>query len=254
VPITQESKEKIIVPGPAGFHPPSAAQLGVSLPDPGQGLYYGLLEPKEEKVMEEVARVMLTSPNATIFPGPLILWAWNDHAADKARAVLEIAAQIPEVMIIPMPDYRPKYPKIDPEEVINPNHPNLTIWGNKIEACIFVGVHCHYANLTLKMIRAGTNCCTTALCAEQGHEDAMLTVRDCDAAKLRRIAQVVKRVREEMGIKLPAGGANVRFTGTQSRVHGGNTHANPLELMPSADGVASAAMFGHKAEHMKSEA
>src|SRR2546426_3851408 len=33
----------------------------------------------------------------------------------------EIAAQIPNVLIIPMPDYRPKYPKVDPEEVINPN-------------------------------------------------------------------------------------------------------------------------------------
>ena len=120
---TQDTREKIIVPGPAGFHPPSAAQLGVALPDPGEGLFYGLLEPNEEKVIEEMARKMLTSPNATIFPGPLLLWAWNDHAVEKAKATLEIAAQIPEVMIIPMPDYRPKYPKIDPEEVINPNHP-----------------------------------------------------------------------------------------------------------------------------------
>ncbi len=248
-----QEQERIIVPGPAGFHPPSAAQLGVMLPDPGQGLFYGILEPNEEKVMEEVARKMLTSPNATIFPGPLVLWNWNDHAADKAKAVLEIAAQIPDVLIIPMPDYRPKYPKIDPEEVINPNHPNLTIWGNKIEACIFIGVHCHYANLTLKMIRAGTNCCTTALCAEQGHEDAMLTVRDCDAAKLRRVAQVFKRVREQMGIKLSASGENVRFTGTQSKVHDGKTHTNPLTFMPG-DGTAGAAAFGHKAEHMQSEA
>ena len=104
----QDTREKIIVPGPAGFHPPSAAQLGVSLPDPGQGLFYGLLEPNEEKVIEEMARKMLTSPNATIFPGPLLLWAWNDHAVEKAKATLEIAAQIPQVMIIPMPDYRPK--------------------------------------------------------------------------------------------------------------------------------------------------
>jgi hypothetical protein len=167
--------------------------LGVALPDPGQGLYYGLLEENEDKVIEEMARKMLTSPNATIFPGPLVLWAWNDHAVEKAKAVLEIAAQIPDVMIIPMPDYRPKYPKIDPEEVINPNHPNLTIWGNKIEACVFIGVHCHYANLTLKMIRAGTNCLTMAICAEQGHEDAMLTIRDSDIIKLRKTAQVFKR-------------------------------------------------------------
>lgn len=251
---TKQRPERIITPGPAGFHPPSAAQLGVMLPDPGQGLMYGILEPKEEKVIEEMARVMLTSPNATLFPGPMVLWAWNDHAVEKAKALLEIAAQIPNVMVIPMPDYRPKYPKIDPEEVINPNHPNLTIWGNKIEACIFVGVHCHYANLTLKMIRAGTNCCTMAICAEQGHEDAMLTIRDSDTAKLKRVATVFKRVREEMGIKLPDNGENVRFTGTQSKVYGGKTHTNPLEFMPSSTGVAGAAAFGHNAEQMKREA
>lgn len=249
----QDTREKIIVPGPAGFHPPSAAQLGVSLPDPGQGLFYGLLEPNEEKVIEEMARKMLTSPNATIFPGPLLLWAWNDHAVEKAKATLEIAAQIPEVMIIPMPDYRPKYPKIDPEEVINPNHPNLTIWGNKIEACIFIGVHCHYANLTLKMIRAGTNCCTMAICAEQGHEDAMLTIRDSDTAKIKRVAQIFKKVREEMAIKLPENGENVRFTGTQSKVHGGKSHTNPLTFAPSPDGTGSAALFGHSPENMKRE-
>jgi hypothetical protein len=103
------------------------------------------------------------------------------------------------------------------------------------------------------MIRAGTNCCTTALCAEQGHEDAMLTVRDCDAAKLRRVAQVVKRVREQMGIKLPDNGENVRFTGTQSKVHEGKTHTNPLTFMPGGS-TAGAAAFGHKAEHMQREA
>jgi len=157
-------KDRIIVPGPAGFMPPSAAQLGVSLPKDNIGIAYGHHVP-EDVVLEEIARQMLTKPNATIFPGPMVLWAWNEHAVEKAMAVLEIAAQLPNVLIIPMPDYRPKYPKVDPEEVINPNHPNLTIWGNKIEACIFVGVHCHYANLTLKMIRAGTNCCTAALCA-----------------------------------------------------------------------------------------
>jgi hypothetical protein len=226
-------KDRIIVPGPAGFMPPSAAQLGVSLPKSNNGIAYGHHVP-EDLVIEEIARKMLTSPNATIFPGPMVLWAWNEHAVEKALAVLEIAAQIPGVLIIPMPDYRPKYPKVDPEEVINPNHPNLTIWGNKIEACIFVGVHCHYANLTLKMIRAGTNCCTAALCAEQGHEDAMLSVHDMDAAKLRKVAQITKRVREELGIALPSEGKTVRYTGLQSRVNGNVTHASPLEFRPGA--------------------
>ncbi|MDX1410565.1 MAG: carbon monoxide dehydrogenase beta subunit family protein [Nitrospirales bacterium] len=252
--LTKELEEAIVAPGPQGFHPPSAAELGVLTPDKGHGLKFGHVV-EEELAMEAMARTMFTRKNATIFPGPLVLWNWNDHAADKARAVLELAAQIPDVLVIPMPDYRPKYPKVEPEEVINPNHPNLTIWGNKIEACIFIGVHCHYANLTLKMIRAGTNCWTSAICAEQGHEDAMFTVRDSDAAKIRRVVAVFKRVREEMGIKLPENGENVRFTGLQSRVHGGVTHTNPLDFDLSVDPASgNAAAFGHKAEHMQSEA
>ncbi len=222
--LTKELEDAIVAPGPAGFHPPSAAELGVLPPNSGYGLKFGHIV-EEEKAMESMAHAMLTRKNATIFPGPLVLWAWNDHAADKAKAVLELAAQLPNVLVIPMPDYRPKYPKVEPEEVINPNHPNLTIWGNKIEACIFIGVHCHYANLSLKMIRAGTNCWTSAICAEQGHEDAMFTIRDSDAAKIRRAVSVFKRVREEMGIKLPENGENVRFTGLQSKVHGGKTQS-----------------------------
>jgi hypothetical protein len=91
-----------------------------------------------------------------------------------------------------------------------------------------------------------------AICAEQGHEDAMLTIRDSDIIKLRKTAQVFKRVREEMGIKLPENGENVRFTGTQSRVHSGKTHTNPLTFAP-ATGLAGAAAFGHSAEQMKRE-
>jgi len=56
-----------------------------------------------------------------------------------------------------------------------------------------------------------------------------------------------------MGIKLPDNGENVRFTGTQSKVHGGKSHTNPLTFMPGS-GTAGAAAFGHKAEHMKREA
>ena len=192
-----------VVPGPEGYIIPAAASMGVMLPEEGQGLLYGETA-SEEKVMEEIAKKLLTSKNPTLHPGPLVVWAWNEHAIVKARAVIGLAAEIPDLMIIPMADYRPRYPKVDPEEMINPNHPNLTIWHNKEEACVFVGVHCHYANLTLKMIRAGTNCCTIALCAEQGHEDAMLTIRDSSVEKLWTLVDVIRRVREEMGIAPPS--------------------------------------------------
>lgn len=104
------------------------------------------------------------------------------------------------------------------------------------------------------MIRAGTNCWTSAICAEQGHEDAMFTVRDSDATKIRRVAAVFKRVREEMGIKLPESGNNVRFTGLQSKVHGGKTHTNPLDFSIESPVDGNAEAFGHKAEHMQREA
>ncbi len=245
-------EEPIVTPGPAGFHPPSAAELGVLPPDPGYGLKWGHVV-EEEIAMEGMARAMMTRKNATLFPGPLVLWAWNEHAVEKAKAVLELAAELPNIHIIPMPDYRPKYPKVEPQEAINPNHPNLTIWGNKIEACIFIGVHCHYANLTLKMIRAGTNCWTAAICAEQGHEDAMFTIRDSDAAKIRRAAKVFKRVREELGLSLPENGENVRLTGLQSLVLDNKTHTNPLDFTPEDPVGGNAAAFGHKAEEMQRE-
>ena len=200
--LLRKDERYVLKPGPEGYVPPAAASMGIELPDAGEGLLYGQ-QVNEDVVMTEIAKQMLTRKNPTIFPGPLVLWAWNEHAKIKGQAVLDLAAEIPGVMIIPMPDYRPKYPKIEPEEEINPNHPNLTIWHNKIEVCIFVGVHCHYANLTLKMIRAGTNCLTIAVCAEQGHEDAMLTIRDSEERKIRRLAEVVRKVRESMGIPAP---------------------------------------------------
>ena len=187
-----------VLHGPEGLLPPAAALAGVILPDfekVEQGLLNGELVP-EEKVMEEIAVQFLTRRNPTFFPGPLILWGWNHHTVEKARATLELIAEIPGVNIIPMPDYRPIYPKIDPEAVMNPCHPNLTIWFNKIEVCAFIGVHCHFANVTLKMIRAGTNCYTVALCAEAGHEDAMASIADMTLEKIYRLRDIVKKVRD----------------------------------------------------------
>jgi hypothetical protein len=141
--------------------------------------------------------------------------------------MLRLAAEIPNVMIIPMPDYRPKYPKIDPEEGINPNHPNLTIWGNKIEVALFIGIHCHYANLALRMVRAGTNCLTIAFCHDI-HEDAMLSVQDLDVKQMDHIIEIFKTVRKDMGIDMPKDGNTVRLTGTQIRANHGIERVNPL--------------------------
>jgi len=176
--------------------------MGIRLPDPGQAHIHGTIV-SEEEAMEQAAREFLSAKVPTIFPGPLVLWAWNEKAAQKAKAIRHLYETIKEcvdsklqqAMLIPMPDYRPKYPKINPEIEINPNHPNLTIWHNKIDACMFVGVHCHQANLSLKIIRGGTSCYTVAMCAQAGHEDAMLSFRDATAEKMYRLADWVKKLK-----------------------------------------------------------
>ena len=133
-----------VMPGPEHFLPPSASSMGVRLPDPGQAHIHGSIV-SEEEAMEQAAREFLAAKVPTVFPGPLVLWAWNEKAAKKAKAVRHLYETIKEcvdpklqqAMLIPMPDYRPKYPKINPEIEINPNHPNLTIWHNK-NRCLYV--------------------------------------------------------------------------------------------------------------------
>jgi hypothetical protein len=194
--------QKVTV-GPAGYMPKSAPSMGVELAPEGQALLYGNCV-SEEEAMRDAARAMLTRDNPTIFPGPQVLWDWKEDVAQKAEAILELASEIPNCKIIPMPDYRPKYPKIDVKAEINPNHPNLTILDNKIKACIFVGVHCHYANLSLRMIRGGTDCYTIALCAYMGHEEAMASIRDLHAEDIRKLRDIVIEEREKLGIEWTA--------------------------------------------------
>ncbi len=190
-----------VVPGPEAFLPPAAAMMGIELPDPGEGHIEGRIVPEDEAI-EHAARKFLGAKVPTIFPGPQILWHWNESAAIKAACVREMAEILP-ARLIPMADYRPKYPKINPEVEINPNHPNLTIWHNKIDVCLFVGVHCHQANLALKIIRGGTSCYTMAACGMSGHEDACLTIRDVHEDTLRKLTACIKKLKAE-GVKSQA--------------------------------------------------
>jgi len=187
--------------GPEAFLPPSAASMGVVLPDPGECHIEGRIAPEEEG-FEFAARKMLEAKVPTLFPGPLVLWKWNENAAKKATAIRALSNALP-ARLIPMADYRPKYPKIDPEAEINPNHPNLTIWHNKIDVCMFIGVHCHQANLALKIIRGGTSCFTIAMCAQAGHEDACLSFRDATPEKIMRFTDAVNKLKKE-GVKSQA--------------------------------------------------
>jgi hypothetical protein len=191
--MTANVKEYRVVAGPEGFLAPSAAVMGVELPEKGEALVEGAVV-LEEEAIAKIAEKLLSANNPVFFPGPSILWAWKDGVAEKAAAVKRLADAV-GAKIIPMPDYRPKYPMINPATEINPNHPNLTIWHNKIDACIFVGVHCHYANMALKIIRGGTSCYTMALCGEVGHEDAMISLRDVKASTIDKITEAVLKLK-----------------------------------------------------------
>lgn len=183
-----------VLPGPEAYLPPPAALMGIDVPPENSSLIEGEIVP-EKIAMKKIAEKILSAKNPTIFPGPLVLWAHSHTASQKAKLIKKLSVEA-GMKIIPMPDYRPKYPMINPAVEINPNHPNLTIWHNKIDVCIFVGVHCHQANIALKLIRGGTNCYTIALCAECGHEDAMITLRDTTVEKLEELIKIVKKVKK----------------------------------------------------------
>ena len=177
--------------GPEGYLPPSVSERGVVGPSKGEGLVMGK-RVAEQQAIDEAARRLLHAKNPTIFPGPLVLWAWNEQAIRESRVVKALADAV-LAKLIPMADYRPKYPKIIPEQEINPNHPNLTIWKNKIDVCLFVGVHCHQSNIALKIIRGGSDCFTIALCTFNGDDEAHLTIRDLTADTIQRIIDSVYR-------------------------------------------------------------
>jgi len=184
--------------GPAYYSPyPVATYEGLITSPEGKSIVLDEMVDPEEG-MRAAVKAMLTKDNPTIFPGPKVLYGWDDEHKKQATLIKELADVLGAKMI-PMYDYRPKYPKIDPEVEINPNHPNLTIWHNDIKAAIFVGVHCHYANVALKIVRSETDCYTIALCGMQGHEDAMVSLRDMHAPQLERLIEIAKEVKAELG-------------------------------------------------------
>ena len=186
-----------VLPGPEGYLPPAAALHGVCLPEKGEAFIEGGCVPREEGI-KAIAKRLLAAKNPTFFPGPLLLWKTTDYALERGKLIRELATEV-NAKVIPMPDYRPKYPMINPAVEINPNHPNLTIWHNKIDVGIFIGVHCHQANMALKIIRGGTDCYTIALCAEEGHEEANASLRDTDNNTLKSLLDAVRELKKRGG-------------------------------------------------------
>jgi|LSQX01.1.fsa_nt_gb hypothetical protein len=181
-----------VLPGPEGFLAPAAAFMGVELPDEGYALMEGTII-EEKAAIINISKKLVNAKKPAIFLGPLVLWDWKDGVREKAKLIKELAG-VTDSKLIPMPDYRHKHPKINPEIEISPNHPNLTISHNDIDVCVFVGVHSHYVNMALKIIRGETDCYTIVLGEKSCHEDAMLSIGKIDNDKLQKLIDVANSV------------------------------------------------------------
>ena len=75
-----------VLAGPEAFLPPAAALMGISLPDPGQGHIEGRIV-SEDEAIEEAARRLSAAKVPTFFPGPQVLWKWNEKSAKMAKVI-----------------------------------------------------------------------------------------------------------------------------------------------------------------------
>jgi len=181
--------------GPEGYLAPAAALMGVASPDAGCALSGGGIVPEDE-ALTLIAEKLAKAQRPAVCPGPLLLWHWSDGVPPKAAAVRAMAEAC-GAKLLPMPDYRAKSPRINPEIEINPNHPSLTILHNNIDVCLFVGMHLHFANMALRLIRGATDCYTIALSDTAAIDEAILSVRDVDVGKIEEITKRIKELKEK---------------------------------------------------------
>jgi len=178
-----------VLPGPEAYLAPAAAVMGAVLPDAGGAFVEGDVVP-EDGAVELIAGKLAGAKNAVICPGPLMMWQWDGSAGHRAAALRELAA-VCGAAIRPITDYKPKNPQAE----MNLFHPNVMVINDEIDVCLFAGVHYHYLNVALRMMRGGTACYTIALCDYAASDEAMISLRDVDAAKIKSITEKVKTLK-----------------------------------------------------------
>ncbi|MCD5412473.1 hypothetical protein M1M98_02675 [Thermodesulfovibrionales bacterium] len=149
----------------------------------------------EEVAMHKVAEKVLRAKKPVIFsPARTIMWAFEEGAVDKARVIRKLAQAI-DTEILPVFDIRPEFPTVKSAVEINPYHADLVIEHNRYDVAIFTGIDCLYADVALKIIRAGSTCYTIALCGHSGHVDAEITMRDMGPSKLNRLIEIISEMK-----------------------------------------------------------
>ena len=168
--------------------------LSVSHPKEGKAIV-DEKQVSEEEALLKIAKKLLKAKKPVIFvPGRIMLWTWEEGAPEKAKVLRKLAAAV-GAEILPVYDIRPDYPTMRTAVEINPYHGDLIIGHNKYDVSAFMGVHCPYADVALKIIRDGTKCYTIALCGHFGHVDADITLRDTGVDKLKKLIKIINKMK-----------------------------------------------------------
>ncbi|GFP23804.1 hypothetical protein HKBW3S44_00589 [Candidatus Hakubella thermalkaliphila] len=163
-------------------------------PEKGKALMEGQMV-QEKEALKKIAEICLNAKKPVIFtPGRIILWTWEEGAPEKARVLRDLAAAI-GAEILPIMDVRPDYPQMRTAVEINPYHGDLVIGHNKYDVAVFMAVDCAYADVTLKIIKDGTDIYTIALCGKLGHVDATITLCNAGIAKIDELIEVINEMK-----------------------------------------------------------
>jgi hypothetical protein len=179
-----------VLQGPEAFLAPVSAVMGAVLPDAGGAFVEGDVVDEGSAVLA-IARKLAGAKNAVVCPGPLLLWQWTEGLGAKAAALRKLAETC-GAAIRPITDYKPKNPRVE----MNLYHPNVMVLNEEIDVCLFAGVHYHYLNVALRMMRGATSCYTIALCDYAASDEAMISLRDTDTAKIAAITAKVGELKQ----------------------------------------------------------
>lgn len=165
-------------------------------PEKERALVDGEMIPVEEALVKIAEKVMGAKKPVMVTPARMVVWAWEEGAAEKAKVIRDLAEAM-GAEIRPIYDLRPQYPIARTACEINPYHGDLVIAHEKYDVAVFYGVECLYADVALKIILQGTKCYTIALCGKLGHVDAAITLRDTGMERLKKLTGIIRQKRAE---------------------------------------------------------
>ncbi len=173
-----------------------------SHPEKEMALVEGEMVPLEEALSRIAAKVIEAKKPVMVVPARIVFWPRDKVTLEKAKILRELAETM-GAEIRPIFDLRPQYPVARTAVEINPYHGDLVIAHEKYDVAVFYGVECLYADVALKIINQGTECYTIALCGHFGHVDASITLRDTGIEGLKKVTEIIHRMKQEKAAGSP---------------------------------------------------